>query len=356
VSVSDALDGLSLSLSDIALLARVKRPVVTVWRRRSAASGLPFPAPLPSGGRQELFDAQQVVIWLEATDRGNNPSAREDAAAFSEVGGGSNRTEDHVFYGLSALLCLGVVSGERLGELDEARLLDLADEADPDDEFLYTEVEELGDQITSVARYADLLADAAFSPAEAFETLVRSRNRGRGSVETTQTLAEPARDLVARLTVALAQEAGLATPTFVDPTQGGGDLLVAAVDQLGEDRAAISRTGDYDDPASRLARRRLRVHDIPRQAVPVTDDGAYEISEPAVHVARFPASASPAMSTDEILTAIDNIVLQMNDAHESVAMTPVELAAVLGVSPKSVRAWLRRTYSGSPLISTSVGT
>ena len=63
---------LLISLADVARLARVQRPVVSMWRSRSAATDSPFPMPIERAGPQELFDAEQVVSWLELTGRGNN--------------------------------------------------------------------------------------------------------------------------------------------------------------------------------------------------------------------------------------------------------------------------------------------
>lgn len=336
----ELFDGLTLSLAEVALLARVKRPVVTTWRRRSAASDTPFPSPVQIDTRGQRFDAEQVVTWLEVTGHGKNASAREDAAAFADLGDGLLRDDEHVVHGVTALLCLGVLSGERVGELDADELLDLADESDPDDDFLYTEIDALGERLPPVARYADLLADAAFTPAEAFETVLRSFRRGGPPVDGAEALADTARALVAHLAVALAQDAQLSIPTFVDPTRGGGGLLIPAVDELGEDRSVTVLTSDHDDPLSRMARRRLRVHGVVRHAVPVADDGAYEVVQPAVHVARFPAPASPGMSTDEILTAIDNIVLNISDAHRAVVIAP---AGVVIRSLSSARSDQLRT-------------
>jgi hypothetical protein len=51
---------LRMTLSDVAALAQVQRPVVSMWRKRSAASAHPFPQPAALDGGRELFDADQV--------------------------------------------------------------------------------------------------------------------------------------------------------------------------------------------------------------------------------------------------------------------------------------------------------
>src|SRR5665647_2639062 len=135
---------LLISLADVARLARVQRPVVSMWRSRSAATDSPFPPPIERAGAQERFDAEQVVAWLELTGRGNNPVVRADVAAFTSLTGISSLGDENVFDGLTALLTLKAVTGEQLGGLGGEALLDLADDADPDDSLLLREVTALG--------------------------------------------------------------------------------------------------------------------------------------------------------------------------------------------------------------------
>ena len=70
-----------VSLADIARLARVQRPVVSMWRKRPAARGeiIPFPQPRATHDAHEVFDLAEVLGWLERTGRGNNPDARIEA-------------------------------------------------------------------------------------------------------------------------------------------------------------------------------------------------------------------------------------------------------------------------------------
>ena len=65
---------LQLSLSDIARLADVKRPVVSMWRRRPLA-GHSFPRPVGMVFGEERFDAREVAAYLAVTGRGNNRDA-----------------------------------------------------------------------------------------------------------------------------------------------------------------------------------------------------------------------------------------------------------------------------------------
>ena len=62
--MSTTESALLMSMSDIAALARVQRPVVSVWRTRAARTNTPFPAPVVRDHGQEFFDASQVGSWL----------------------------------------------------------------------------------------------------------------------------------------------------------------------------------------------------------------------------------------------------------------------------------------------------
>jgi hypothetical protein len=56
-----------MTMSDVAALARVQRPVVSVWRSRAAATEIPFPAPVTHDRGQDLFDAALIGAWLAET-------------------------------------------------------------------------------------------------------------------------------------------------------------------------------------------------------------------------------------------------------------------------------------------------
>jgi len=51
---------LRISLSDIALLARVQRPVVSMWRTRAARTNHPFPDAIVTDRGQPAFDSSDT--------------------------------------------------------------------------------------------------------------------------------------------------------------------------------------------------------------------------------------------------------------------------------------------------------
>jgi hypothetical protein len=314
-----------ISLADVARLAQVQRPAVSMWRSRSAASDSPFPQPIDRSGAQERFDAEEVVSWLELTGRGNNPDARADVAAFASLAGISPLGDERLFSGLTALLALKAVTGEQLGGLDAEALLDLADDADPDDALLLREVTALGEDLPALALHTDSLSDAAFSPAGAFERLMSDRFRLHLPGHAVIALRSEAKALVAQVARSLAVGADMRSGLFVDPTCGGSDLLVATVRLYDDESAPSVMTTDQGAPVCREARRRLRVHDIHRENVHVAEGGAFELSVPAVVVAHLPAPGSPSMSADAMLSAIDNIAIQMDDDQRAVVIAPASV-------------------------------
>lgn len=317
----DTAERLRISMADIALLARVKRPVVSVWRSRAAGSDRPFPEPIDSVHGQSRFDAAAVAEWLNETARGNNPTTVEDVAAFATMAGESHRDTREAFDALTAFLCLKVISGASLRGLDRDDLLDLAEEADPDDELLYSELQEAGERLASLAAYADLLADAAYSAKDAFEKLMSDRRRSAVPEQRAAIVSDSVLSLAAKLAVSLSLQIETA-PVVVDPLSGSSDLLIAVVREYG-DRGPLEVMTASGGPATlRLTRRRLRVHDVYRADLAVGEGGSFEVTKPVTHLAQLPTPDAPAMSNLEILQAIDNIVVQMSRDQRGVVIAP----------------------------------
>jgi hypothetical protein len=320
---------LRISLAEIAALTQVKRPVVSMWRRRSLNTDTPFPEPVAADRGQQLFDAGQVNDWLLSTGRGNNPHAAEDMAAFARQD--SARTDPQSdFEAQTALITLRHVIGEPLSSLDVDDLLDAADGADPDDEFLYSEIEGLGAFGPQSAGRVDQLVDAAYSPVAAFEQLMRDRFRAGLRAHADTALTSPAINLAASIAVELAtsNEAGQhAPPVFVDSTPGGSDLLVGILNCLPEDADPTVLTPTTEDPTSRLVRRRLLVHGAHRETLIVTGTGQFALNGPAIHVGSYPSPGAANMTPLEILSGIENTVLQMNDQQRGIVLAPASILA-----------------------------
>lgn len=318
--MSTTESALLMTMSDIAALARVQRPVVTVWRTRAARTDTPFPAPVVREGGQEFFDAGQVGSWLTATRRGNNPEAAADAAAHAAPPRIAH-AERSAFPAVTALLALRSLIGGPLSALSPEDLLDAADEHDPDDTMLYREVGSAGDACELLARYVDELVEAAYTEAAAFERLMADRSRADRRDLGDTALSRLALDLISRTATALAATQP-GDPVVVDVTGNVGDVLImiAQDETAARDLTVITASGDGE--TVRLARRRLSVHRIPRTTVDVQHDGAFIVSGNAVHVAQFPPASAAAMSVVGMLSAIDQIVLQMDPTQLAVVMAP----------------------------------
>ncbi|WP_449374000.1 hypothetical protein [Arthrobacter psychrolactophilus] len=210
-----------------------------MWKTRSKKTATPFPAAIGRNGRQELFNAVEITDWLSVTGRGNNPHAAQDAAAFSSPLG--PETKHTHFAGLTALLALRCLTDMPLGGQNTEDLLDSADEYDPDDEFLFAEIENLDSALLPLAAYADLLTDASYTAAAAFEQLLGDRFRTGPAVQAKTMLTAEATELLAATAVELAAGSER-EPVFTD--DGGSDFLLAVAEILGEAAPATLCVGD----------------------------------------------------------------------------------------------------------------
>ena len=270
----------TLSMSDIATLAHVQRPVVSMWRARPRARGVrfPFPAPVTTVGGVERFDRDEIVAWLEATGRGKNDQARLDAPALTAPD--STEVEDVV-----SLVCLSELSGAELAGLTLAELVALAERVDPEDRFLLREVRDLmaGPDLAS---YVDALIAASYGPADAVDRVEAGRpGRERADRGVTAELVSLVRTVVTPSRLHVAHDQVVLVPT--------GDASLVA--PLFEDFAGVRVDGD--GPRDRAVRRRAALRDID---VLTRDDSA------AVHVL-----ALLGMSDADALEAIDNLVLEL---------------------------------------------
>jgi hypothetical protein len=314
---------LLMTMSDIAALARVQRPVVSVWRSRAAASEIPFPAPVAHDRGQDLFDAATVGAWLAKTGRGNNPDAAADAAAHAAPSRDA-QTADDAFPAITALLALRSLVGGPLGALTPDDLLDAADEHDPDDEMLYREIEGAGDDRARLVQYVDDAVEAGYGEAAVFERLVAEQFTGARRDLGDTSLSAAGLDLMSQIALALAstqstQSGEAGESAIVDLIGSSTDTLIASA-KVVDDLSVV--TANTDDESGRLQRRRLTVHRIPHTTIEVQDDGSFTLTGSSVHVIRLPAVDDPAASPVQMLSALDRVILQMDAAQLAVVLAP----------------------------------
>lgn len=227
----------SLTLHDIACVARVQRSSVSMWRLRPGV--VPFPQPVAHVDGAEHFDRDAVVDYLRATGRGSNPDAALDAVAFAVPHDAD--AEDVV-----TLLTLQASTGVELGELSTDELHALAADVDPADEFLLTEVRALS-VTDDLGGYLDDLVEASFGPADALARFDASRLR-RGERGLTDELVAVLSTAAAAARDALGGEAVFFNPQ-VDPVVFGrlvdgftGIVLAPGTQRAWRRRALVGET------------------------------------------------------------------------------------------------------------------
>lgn len=241
----------TLTLQDIAGLAHVRRPVVSTWRRRERINGetIPFPAAVDIRAGVEHFARDEVVAWFASTGRGNNPELGSDALAVA-------LPIDADLHTLECLLTLGAVSSRPLVALTAADLVDLADEVDPDDEFLLAEVEKLTDGARFTA-FIDGLRSVSFSSGDALARLEGTRLGRRQRMASD--LSEPAMDVFAQMAAALVTHLGSDQTYLVDGSAGADQFVIEIAKRLPEEMCrGIVVVGDTT--AARRQRRLAKLH------------------------------------------------------------------------------------------------
>ncbi|MEU4803060.1 hypothetical protein [Actinosynnema sp. NPDC023587] len=286
----------TLTLQDIADLARVRRPVVSMWRKRPRVRGqhVPFPDPVEGSGGMERFRREDIVEWLERTGRGNNAEANLDAPALSVP-------DDVTLDELVTWLCLAAQTGEELAETTPDQRIALARGVDPDDRVLLREVE-ASRPATCTLRFIDDLIEASYGPREALDRLEQGRAaRALG----TRDLTSDAVDLVHAVADACA--------LHLDPE----GVPLVHVGPASNVTLALAETSTHlvvpgDTPELRDIRRRAAI-----RSIETVDDAA------APNVRLLSAIGRPA---GEILDLVDNLVLDLGEGELAVVIGP---AAVL---------------------------
>jgi len=327
-----------VSLSDIAELARVQRPVPSNWRRRWARSATPFPDAAERVGAREFFDLEAVVGWLDQTNLGNNRGVREEAALFASLEAQPNAAV--VLDGLEALVALKAVTGVALGSVDAAGLLDLADDVDPHDGHLYRELTSLGEDLLMWAGRADGMVEAAFGVPGALEVL--SRHRSRLGVASPTDLHPSATALAAAIALELLEPEERPGATFVDPV-GAGELLLATRGTA-EGESPVAMLTPAGTPGARSVWRRLVAGGWHLRTAE-TDDGRVVVPDGCLILTQLPSASRPATSDLDVVTAVEEIALAMHGADRAVVVGPASALAnrTRDAATGQVRAEVLRT-------------
>lgn len=161
----------TLTMQDIADLARVSRPAVSMWRRRPNVRGrvIPFPRPVDTVAGIERFDRDEIVAWLAETGRGNNPDHAYDAPTLSAPVDVDPETA-------VILLCLRALGVGELEPLSPQGVVAAAAQRDPEDATVRRELA-TATLDPSMLRYVDDLVEGSFGLSDALKRVESGRLR-----------------------------------------------------------------------------------------------------------------------------------------------------------------------------------
>lgn len=296
---------LLVDLAGVARLAGVQRPTASMWRSRFGAADDPFPARVTEKSGRAFFDALEVARWLERTGHGNNRSVVVDAASAAVPDGFDIANRAHVDT-IDAVLTIRAGDGSpAAGTPADATLAERARAIDPSDRFLGAEVATVP---PAWASWADLLADAAYSPLGA-SRLIEQRHLAHTRTEGAAGALTPiAAALVASLTRALSTE----FDAVLSPAAGVTPELMSAIRASSGGDVSLAQTPPL---TARRLRRRLFLEGSP----------THDEDEQAARVVVSRHPASDAVSPRQILHAIDEIALSMSDTDRALVIAPARV-------------------------------
>src|SRR5688572_5420363 len=99
-----------MSMPEIAELAGVQRPVVTMWRRRYPD----FPRPAATEAGRSFFHSRDIADWLVATGRAEQHDLHLELSLHTLADLARRIAPAALSAGLTALLCLRHLDGEPL--------------------------------------------------------------------------------------------------------------------------------------------------------------------------------------------------------------------------------------------------
>ncbi len=330
-----------ISMPEIAELAGVRRPVVTTWRRRHKD----FPAPVAGDAGRPLFDGHQVAGWLLRTGRGEAEQVSTELSLHTLAALSPLLPARQLIAAVTALICL-----RHLG--DDEPLADGTDDvmaatrsraavADPDDEFLASEITQLPPRLHTLPAQVDELVEAAWGCAGAFERVMRERSRF-SAADLLVTAVTPA---LARLMAELSGARELAqmdqSLVISDLSAGPGDLLTAVAEMLGADHSPMFTGAESDDYLARLTRRRLLVHGIPAIDLDIRAGAQLpdEAGEPDAIITQIPYAPGEERSAADVLEKLDDVSLRLAPGRTAVVLGPADVlvAELTAYSPAERR-------------------
>ncbi|MEV4252758.1 hypothetical protein AB0J52_06265 [Spirillospora sp. NPDC049652] len=308
-----------MSMTDIAELAKVQRPVVSNWRRRYAD----FPSPAVPGGTRPLFSGTDVVRWLTDRDLGNVPADRlhEELARHTIMSYGAEFGARPLVEITGSLLCLAHLDRHPL-PADWGDLLQRAERLDVEDEFILRELQAANPSAIRLAHLAEELIEAAYTPSGAYEWLLAARSR-LGLTDLTADV--PAPELLRLVTDIAALPSRLPVRdriTVADPYAGTGDLLSAMIRQTDEPGDLVALAATRQEWLVRLIRRRLLLAGIEDYSLDVQTGTDLEerLADPDVIVTQLPYRPGETRSAMTTLLELERVSLLLRPNSGAIAV------------------------------------
>ncbi|OAA23576.1 hypothetical protein UG55_103510 [Frankia sp. EI5c] len=330
---------LLISMPEIADLADVQRAVVTTWRRRHPD----FPAPVTGPGLDAsipMFHAPDVLRWLAANPRrGNRQVETADLRLYLLRCLGQRLGARPLLAAASALLCLrhlddeplapAVAPGGVAGDGLIAALRARAEQADPRDELLLSEVRALGAEADWLAPAVDELVEAAYNTRDAFGRLLAARHRLGVPELCADAVVPRLAALMAQLSGAPERARETGSVEVADPAAGAGDLLAAVHAAVGEDYEVRLRGIVPDRFLARLARRRFTVaglarRDVDIRATAATRRAATRGAGPDAVVSCLPFQPAEERDAVAVLAAVRGLADTLRPGQTAVLLGPAE--------------------------------
>lgn len=319
-----AAPALLMTLTDVAELAEVQRPVVTNWRRRYPD----FPSSVSRDKAQPLFGPQEMAGWLLQTNRVSRERAEQELALFMLAGLATSYEGRDVMSAVTALLCLRFLAGEMTPLSDGAgdplvAAKALARSIDPNDRVLFAEVHSIPARAGWLVRLVDDLVEASWNCREAFERVMKARHRfGAGALTTS--LVDPAlARLIAELSGAT-ERARRGSALVADPAAGPGDLLAAVAQLLGPDRPPAIAAAEADPALARLLRRRFLVGGVEDRELDIREAKALPDlpDEPDAIVTQVPYQPRETRDSAAAIEVLGDVAVRLSPGRFGVVLGP----------------------------------
>lgn len=310
-----------MNMTDIARLAGVRRPVVSMWRARHTSGPHPFPAPLPQAGAHGgvLFDEREVTAWLGATGLGNNPDSHAEQPLHTDTLTTLAAHADAA----SALLLLHHAAQAPLTtltpeEIDEALLLSQFPA-----ELLPPDLDLTDPPLADLVPRIDDVAEAAFTAEDALARLVESLPsdpaEGSGAA-----LTSPARALLASVLTEIHAETDL---PLVPTNLASLTLLTHTLPhaETAAPRSVVALPRLLRTPHARAAWRLLaaRGHHITVLSTVdfIDDDAPLVLPASCLAIAVLSPAAGPSTAADEL----DDVLLALGPTDRAMVLGPASL-------------------------------